>query len=241
MKKQKTKNKRGKVIIILGAPGSGKGTQGELLSEKLNYYYFETSKILENKFEIAKKGESVTIGGKTYKIDKEKRFWKTGILCSPPFVSYLVKQKIKDLNKDGKSLILSGSPRTIYEAKQIVPFLKKLYGGKNIKVVLLEISPEETLFRNSHRRICKLMRHPILYSKETKNLTKCPLDGSKLIKRKGLDDPESIKVRLKEYKKRTLPVINYLKKEGLTVKKVNGSPPPAPVFKDVLKAIKRPF
>ena len=238
MKKQKVKNKNSRVIIVLGAPGSGKGTQAELLSEKLNYYYFETSKILEDKFENAKRGEFIKVEGKVYKIDKEKKFWKTGILCSPPFVSYLVKQKIKELNKDGKSLILSGSPRTIYEGKQIIPLLKKLYGKKNIKVVLLEINAKETLFRNSHRRICKLMRHPIMYSKETKDLTKCPLDGSKLIKRKGLDDPESIKVRLKEYRKRTLPLIDYLREKGLAVKKVNGSPPPGPVFKNVLKAIK---
>ncbi len=159
-------------------------------------------------------------------------------MCSPPLVSYLVKQKIEELYKEGKSLILSGSPRTLYESKQVTPFIKRLYGRKNIKVVVLEISSKETLFRNSHRRICKLMRHPILYSKETKNLTRCPLDGSELIKRKGLDDLESIKVRLKEYKERTLPLIKHLKKEGLTVKKINGSPPPAPVFQEVLKAVR---
>ena len=89
---------------------------------------------------------------------------------------------------------MTGSPRTLYEGKRIIPLLKKLYGTKNIKIILIKVSAEESIFRNSHRRICELMRHPILYTKETIKLTRCPLDGSKLIRRKGLDDPETIKV-----------------------------------------------
>jgi adenylate kinase family enzyme len=56
--KRQTKGKR-EMVIILGPPGSGKGTQGELLAEKFNLYYLETSKILENEFEKAKKGQSI--------------------------------------------------------------------------------------------------------------------------------------------------------------------------------------
>lgn len=226
------------VIIIMGPPGSGKGTQAELLAEKLNLYHFETSKILEEKFSGTKR-EFLKIDGKIYKFSDEKKLWETGNLCSPPFVTHLVKEKIKTLFKEGKNLILSGSPRTLYEGKEIIPLLKKLYKSKNIKIILLEISPKETLKRNSQRRICQLMRHPTLATKkEFLNLTHCPLDGSKLLKRKGLDDPESIKVRLKEYNERTLPLIDYFKKEKLSVKKINGSPPPATVFKNILKELK---
>ena len=59
----------------------------------------------------------------------------------------------------------------------------------------------------------------ILYSKETENLTSCPLDGSKLIRRKGLDDLETLKVRLKEYKERTFPLLDYFKEERYRSKK----------------------
>lgn len=224
------------VIILMGPPGSGKGTQAELLAEKLNLYYFETSKILEEEF---KKGSGkYKIEGKEYSVLKEKKLWLGGKLCSPPFVTFLVQKKIKELFKEGKNLILSGSPRTLYEGERIVPLIKKLYGQKNIKIILLEISPEETIFRNSHRRICQLMRHPILWLKENEKLKKCPLDGSRLLKRKGLDDPETIKVRLKEYKERTFPLIEYFKKENLKVIKVNGSPPPAIVFEIILRKLK---
>jgi len=233
----KVKNQKPKVIIIMGPPGAGKGTQAELLAEKFNLYYFETSKVLEENFNQKKKNSFIETEGKKYFIKEEEKLWKEGKLCSPPFVTFLVKEKIKKLWEEGKNLILSGSPRTLYEGKKIIPLIKKLYGRKNIQVILLEISPQETIFRNSHRRICKLMRHPILYSKETEKLKTCPLDGSRLIKREGLDDPETIKVRIKEYKERTLPLINYLKSEKLEVKKINGSPPPAIVFENILKTI----
>ncbi len=221
----------------MGPPGAGKGTQAELLAEKFNLYYLETSKILEETFSQEKK-KVFFIDGKKYYVKEEKKLWEKGKLCSPPFVTYLIKEKIKKLFKEGKNLVLAGSPRTLYEGKVIIPLLKKLYGAKNIKVILLDIPPEETIFRNSHRRICQLFRHPILYSKETANLKTCPLDGSKLMRRKGLDDPETITVRLKEYKERTYPLIDYFKKEKLEIKKINGSPPPAIVFQNILRALK---
>lgn len=227
-----------RVIILLGPPGSGKGTQAELISEKLNLYYIETSKIIEVNVMKAKAGDFVKIKGKKYSLLSEKNLWQTGKLCTPEVVSFWMKNKIKELSKEERGLVFAGSPRTLYEGKEIIPLLKKLYGSKNIKVILIQISPEETIFRNSNRRICELMRHPILYSKETEKLKKCPLDGSKLRKRKGLDDPEVIKVRLKEYQERTFPLIEYFEKQGLEVKKINGSPPPADVFFALLKSLK---
>lgn len=228
-----------KVIIVLGPPGSGKGTQAELLSEKLNLYYFETSKILEEKFNIpaSKKEAVIEIEGKKYFFKKEKELWEKGILCSPPFVTFLVTEKIKRLFKEGRSLVLSGSPRTLYEGERLIPFLKKLYGKDNIKVILLEQDAKISIFRNSHRRICELMRHPILYTKETAKLKYCPLDGSKLIKRKGLDDPETIKVRLKEYKERTFPLVKLFEKQNLKIKRINGEQTPAKVFKNIIKKL----
>jgi len=238
------------VIILFGPPGAGKGTQGELLAEKLNLYYFETSKILEQTFRLADpspsaKGEGakesperfIEVGKEKYDILNERDLWVKGALCSPPFVTHLVKEKIKQLSSEGKNLLLSGSPRTFGEAKELIPLLKELYGKENIKTILIDVSPEETIFRNSHRRLCELMRHPILYNKETEKLANCPLDGSKLKKRKGLDEPETIKIRLKEYKERTLPLIEYFEKEGIEVKKINGEQSVADVYKDVLKAI----
>ena len=223
------------VVILFGPPGAGKGTQSELLSEKLNLYYLETSKVLEKEFK--KPSQKVfNVSGQNFKIADEKKLWLGGKLNSPPFVTELIKKNVKRLAERNESLIMAGSPRTVYETKIIIPLLKKLY-KKNIKVFLIEISPKETIFRNSHRRICELMRHPILWSKETKNLKICPLDGSKLVKRKGLDDPKTIKIRLQEYKNRTVPIFDIFKQHKIKIKKINGEQSVDSVFKDILKSL----
>jgi len=231
-------SKKPLVIILLGPPGSGKGTQAGLLAEKLNLYYLETAKIIESRVMGAKKGEYVMVKGKKYPLLKEKKLWETGILCSPPLVSFWVKNKIKELFREGKGIVMAGSPRTLPEGKDLIPFLKRRIGKGNIKVILLKLSPRQTFLRNTRRRICQLMRHPILYTKETKNLKRCPLDGSKLKRRKGLDDPQTIKIRLREYQQRTFPLIDYFRKQGLEVKTVNGEQSVEKVFKDILKVIK---
>lgn len=81
------------------------------------------------------------------------------------------------------------------------------------------------------------MRHPILFTKETKKLTKCPFDGSKLLFRKD-DTPEVIKVRLEEYKEKTFPLVELFKKQGLNIKRVNGEQSVADVFNDILKVLR---
>jgi len=80
------------------------------------------------------------------------------------------------------------------------------------------------------------MRHSILYTKETAKLKKCPFDGSKLVFRED-SDPKVIKSKLKEFKERTLPLIDYFKKERLKVKKVNGEQSVAAVFQNIFKAL----
>jgi adenylate kinase len=227
-----------KIIIILGPPGSGKGTQAGLLAEKLGLFHLETSKIIEANLAQAKKGDFVKIKGKKYFLIKEKKERDKGGLMSPPLVSFWLEKKIRQLKREEEGIVFSGSPRTLAEGKEIIPLLKKLYGKNSIKIVLLLVREKYSIWRTTHRRICQLFRHPILFSKETKNLRNCPFDGSKLIIRED-DDPEAIKTRWKEYKERTLPLIDYFKKEKLKVIKVNGEPPPVIVFQEILKAISR--
>jgi len=227
------------VIILFGPPGAGKGSQSELLSEKLGLYLFETSKILEKAFKKAEdpKERFVEVDGKKFDVLEEKKIWQKGVLNSPPWVTYLVVNEIRKIFNQGESPILAGSPRTVYEVERVTPVLEELYGKENIKVFLLEISAETTIFRNSHRKICELMRHSILFNEETDRLTLCPLDGSKLVKRENLDDPETIKVRIREYNDRTIPMIEYFEKNNIKVKKINGEQSVADVFEDILKAL----
>jgi len=226
------------VIILFGPPGAGKGTQAELLADKTGYYHFESSKIIESHIKNDSPEKVYEIEGQSYKMADEKIRWETGLLNSPPLVVFWMAEKIKELAKEGESIIFSGSPRTVYEAEREIPLLKELYGLENIRFILLEITAETTIFRNSHRRICELIRHSILFSPETEGLTKCPLDGSDLVKRKGLDDLETIKKRITVFEEQTFPVLERVEKEGITINKVNGEQTPADVHKNVLEAVK---
>lgn len=224
------------VIIILGPPGSGKGTQAEIISAKFSLYYLESAKIIDANLVNVKEGDFVDVDGKKYFLTEEKELRNKGILMSPPLITFWMKNKIKELAESGKSLVMAGSPRTLYEAKEVMPLLKELYDFENIEIILITLSEEEAAFRSAHRRICSLVRHPILYYEETKNLKICPLDGSELITRKD-DNPEVIKKRMIEYKERTLPLLDYLKKEGYRVKEVAGQDTPAELHEDILKAL----
>lgn len=225
------------IIMLFGQPGAGKGTQAEILADKTGYYHFESSKIIEFHIKNDKPGTVYEIEGGKYKIEDEKERWESGLLNSPPLVVFWMVEKIKELASQEKSIIFSGSPRTVYEAEKEIPLLKQLYGIENIKFIMLEITAEITIFRNSHRRICELARHSILFTPETEKLTQCPLDGSVLVRRKGLDDLETIKKRIDIYKEQTFPVTQVIENEGIKVHKVNGEQSVADVHKDVFTAI----
>ncbi|MFH0987394.1 MAG: nucleoside monophosphate kinase [Patescibacteria group bacterium] len=229
--------KKSSIIIVNGPPGSGKGTQAALLAERLNLFPLETSEIIEKNLFDIKKGDFVKVNGKKYLLLEEKKLRQSGKWMSPPLIAFWLKNKIKELAKEGKGIIFSGSPKTLYEAKELIPLIKKLYGVSNIKAILIEQKLEVSIWRNSRRRICELMRHSILHSKETSRLKKCPFDGSKLIRRED-SEPSVVKNKFKEFEERTIPAMDYIRKEKIEVKKVNGEQSVADVFEDILKTIK---
>ena len=229
--------KQEKVFLIIGSPGAGKGTQANLLSERFGFYHFRSSRIVGRIIEKAEPGSFIEIEGKKYYFEKQKQLRESGKLWDPAFLTYFVQEKIRQLHKEGEGIVFDGAIRTMYEGERVIPLLKQLYGADNIKVIYLEITEDEVIFRNTHRRECELIRHSVLYSQETVKLTKCQLDGSKLVKRKD-DNPEVIKVRLKEFQDRTVPLLKLFEKQGLIVDKINGSLSPADVFHAILKKYK---
>lgn len=225
-------------IILFGPPGAGKGTQAELLVDKFGFHHFESSKVLEHCWKTEKPEKVFEADGEKFKVADEIERWKTGLLNSPKFVVALFTEKIKALAEEGESIVFSGSPRTVYEAEKETPLFIELFGLENIKLVVLEVSAEATIFRNSHRKICDLMRHNIIFTPETEKLTKCPLDGSDLLARKGLDDVETIKKRIKVFNDETLPVLKVAEKLGLKAIKVNAEKTVVEVHEAILNAIK---
>lgn len=220
-------------IIIMGAPGSGKGIQANLLAERFGLYHLETSKVIEQAFQKNKDDYFVEVEGKKYYLKEEKKRWKEGELVHSPFFLSLIGEKLREIAPKGR-VVFSGSPRTLEEGEKLMPLLVNLYGRENIKIFFLDIGVEDSIWRNSHRKICELMRHPILYSKETEKLKNCPLDGSKLVQR-SLDNAQTIKERFRVFEKETLPVLDLLKKQGFLVATIDGKPSVSEVFSRILK------
>ena len=225
-----------RLYIFLGAPGSGKGTQTLLLADKLRLARIEMSKLLEERFLKAQPGEYVESGGKKYYVARQQELWKSGVLNETPFVADTVMTRLRRLKQEGRGILLEGFPRAIEQMEYLMPFALESFGKENIIVLYLDIKEEDTIFRNTHRRICELLRHPILYVKETEQLTLCPLDGSKLVTR-SLDTPEITKKRLAIFKKETLPLLEYFEKHGIPVNRVSGAGSVSEVFDRISKVV----
>ena len=220
------------LIFFLGAPGSGKGTQASLMADTFHFPRIETSKLLEAAFKNAEPGEMITIDGQEYSIDEQEDRWKNGLICGDAFVVYLVRQRIEQLVEAEESIILDGFPRTIKQLELSLDFFIQKFGKEHLLVLYLDVQEEEAVKRNSFRRICELMRHPILHTKETEGLIQCPLDGSRLVKR-ILDDPEVIKVRFREFRNQTLPLVDYFSSKGIPIQNIEAGRSVAEVFQSL--------
>ena len=229
-----------KVIILFGPPGAGKGTQSELLAQKFYFYNLDTSRVLEEKFKNAKPGDQVEINGKSYPVADELAKRRKGVLCSVDFTAFLMNKRIAEIHSLGKSLILSGSPRSLAEAEVEIPFLENIYGKENINIFFLDLPAEQTIFRNSNRRVCELMHHSILYIPENAGLKRCPLDGSRLVHR-DLDNVETIKLRLAEFEETVAPLEGFYNKNKFQVRKINANQYVEDVFQNVLEALGSSF
>ena len=226
-------NKSLRAVLLFGPPGSGKGTQADLLATRLGFFHVDSSKALEEWFRNVDDEEAIEVDGQKYYALDERKLWEGGILMSPPVVAHIMQEKIRQVHSAAKDIVTSGSLRTLYEATHLYPILEELYGKENIMAFFLKLDEEQSIYRNSHRRICELVRHSILWSEETEKLLHCPLDGSTLVKRENLDDEETIKIRLREYAERTEPVFAYLEKNEISLKEIDGNRPVAPVFQDI--------
>lgn len=215
-------------VILFGTPGAGKGMQADLAADKYGLVHFDSGKILRAILQdpTAKKDKV---------LERERKLNEAGILNTPSWVLKMFKQRTSAIAKSGYGVIYSGSPRTLYEAEGLIPFLEKLYGRKNLHVFLLKVPPEQAAKRNADRVVCTVCRRPLLTAYyPSKNPERCPVCAGPLIRRKD-DDPSKYKVRFEEYMTRTKPVIAYVKKLGYKVHEVDGTPAPYKVFEKIEK------
>ncbi len=215
------------VIILLGPPGSGKGTQAKLLCKKFKLKYIGSGKTLR-----ARQKVSDFTGEKLIKVLN-----KGGL--APSFVVIkLLGDQLEKLKKQPKinGFVLDGCTRIIHEAILVDEALNWYEWDKKVKVFLINIRRRESFNRLTKRRQCKKCGRLIPWVGEFKKLKKCYQCGGELVTRAD-DTIPSIEKRLEEYKKETLKSINYYKKQRRLIK-INGEQPIEDVFKEILKNIK---
>lgn len=223
--------KREKIVVaVYGLPGSGKGTQANLIANSFGLVNFDTGKLLESIWYDPKRQKDPVVR-------KEKVLFASGKLNTPSFVLSEVKKKATNFAKMGHGIVFSGSPRTMFEAEGLIPALEKMYGREKMFFFLLDVDHKDSLARNSKRRLCNECKTPLmaLYY-PSKSPKYCPVCAGSLYRR-TLDDPKVIPKRLTEYEERTFPIIGYLKKNKFKVVKLNGRKEPFKIFKEIEKTI----
>ncbi|HTY40195.1 MAG TPA: nucleoside monophosphate kinase [Candidatus Paceibacterota bacterium] len=218
-------------VALYAPPGGGKGTQANLLADKLGLIHFDTGRFLESVVHDPKRQKEAVIR-------RERKNFDTGRLVTPSFTLREVKKEVKMLAAAGWGVVFSGSPRTMYEAEGLIPLLEKLYGRKKMFFIQLDVDSKHSMERNSARLLCKICHAPLLTKYyPSKNPKHCPVCGGPFYRR-TLDNPKVIVVRLKEYAERTKPIFAYLKKLKYPIMKVDGRPEPYKVFENVLRHLK---
>ena len=206
-------------IILLGAPGAGKGTQAEVISQKLNIPSLSTGNMLR---EAQKKGTPLGQQAKSY--------MESGQLVPDELVIGIIKERMAQPDCAG-GFILDGFPRTVAQAEALDQM-----GVAIDRVIEIDVPDEAIVTRMSGRRVCEGCGAS--YHVDFKPSSKgemCDKCGGKLVIRKD-DQPETVKERLKVYHESTEPLCDYYKKAGkLTV--IEGQEEVADTTKLVLAAV----
>ena len=204
-----------KTLIFLGAPGAGKGTQAQKLSEDKGFIQVSTGDILR-----ANVKEGTELG------KEAKKYMEAGKLVPDELIIAMIEEKLEEL-KD-KDIILDGFPRTVKQAEALEELLNKV--GRNLDVVILfDISDEEVIKRITGRRIDS--KTGKVYHIEFNP----PPEDIEVIQRDD-DKEEVVKKRLEVYHSQTAPLIDFYEKKGKLVK-IDASKSPDEVYQDLLKII----
>jgi adenylate kinase len=190
-------------LILLGPPGSGKGTQGERLQEDFRLPYYATGDILR----AAVKG-GTDIG------KQAKEFMDRGDLVPDEVIIGVIAERVQQ-EEAADGFMLDGFPRTVPQAEALDQKMKELK-REMTAAILIDVSEEEVLRRLGGRRTCEENPGHIYHVEfdPPKEEGVCDIDGGKLIVRDD-DKPEVIKNRLAQYRDKTEPLIDYYEERGI--------------------------
>jgi adenylate kinase len=214
-------------LVLLGAPGVGKGTQAELLCQKLGACQLSTGDI----FRAAK---ALDPSERTPALTAALDYMRRGDLVPDETVLALVAERVACLRCEG-GFLLDGFPRTVAQAEA----LEKLLAGEHLKldaVLSYELPLEKVVARLSGRRTCpncKAVFH--VESRPPKVAGICDNCGGKLYQRED-DRPEAVRVRMEAYERSTAPLADFYRRKNLLVS-ISAEGSPEEIFQRTLDAL----
>jgi adenylate kinase len=213
----------GKHIVILGPPGSGKGTQASRIAREYKLAHLSTGDMLRDA--VARKTE-LGLEAETY--------MKRGLLVPDEIIFGLIGEALEAAKKTG--WIMDGFPRNLLQAEMLTKMLEER--GEKIDYVLdIDADFELIVRRLSKRRVCPACKGVYnLDTIKTKVEGKCDACGGALVKRPD-DEEETVRRRLAVYQEQTAPVIEYYRKRGGLVG-VKGAGDIEAIFAEIRRVLK---
>ena len=206
-------------IILLGAPGAGKGTQAELLCKELQIPTISTGNMLR---------EAMSNGSELGK--QVKQYMESGSLVPDDVILSIVAERVAQPDCEN-GFILDGVPRTLVQAEAL-----DAKGVRIDRVVSLEVDDQKIVGRMSGRRVCTACGATYhIVNNPTKSEGICDLCGKEVAIRKD-DEPATVMHRLEVYHASTEVLKSYYQKQGKLCE-VCGDQPIADAFRDILNAL----
>ena len=207
----------------MGMPGSGKGTQAEMLAKEIGYHQFSTGNAFRS---IAQ--EDSDLGRKV------KNTIDNGFLAPPEMAAEVVIATIRQFVEQSRGIIFDGTPRTVEEAKIVDDFFLERGYGRPL-VVYLETDKEEVMERSRKRKYCVGIEKGFPITNKD-SIKKCEEMGGSVGTRED-DDPAKFATRYSQFMEFTYPVVQKYMQEGI-VHTVNGMDAPLAVHQNVMDIIK---
>lgn len=210
-------------LVLLGPPGSGKGTQGERLQEELQLPYYATGDILR-----AAVREGTELGRTA------KEYMDRGDLVPDRVIVGMIGERI-DSSEAADGFILDGFPRTAPQAEALAKKVDEL-GRELTAVLLIDVSDAEVMRRLGGRRTCVENGHVFhVEFNPPQEEGVCDVDGSELVIRDD-DKPDVIEHRLEQYHAKTAPLVEHYDGQSL-LRRIDGAADPDAVADEIRRTL----